>query len=309
MKEKETLGGYLRALREDRKIPIEEMSLATRVSVGQLEALEGDRMSALPAPVFVKGFIRAYCHVLGQSPDEALGRYRTLVGAPEPVERIAPRARPALSSSASAIVISLVLLVGLGAGLLALRLGFTRGATAPTVATAPAANVVATPKTEPPIRAESVAKVEPVAKTEPAFKPESAVQSAPPTRPEVAAKVEPAAKSESGAKVGPAAKAPPAKIEAAASSPPAVQAGQRLTVKAIELTWLRIQSDDGTAAEALLSPGVTREWMAEKRFLLTVGNAGGIELTLNGQPIPPLGARGVVIRELQLPHAGAGPGS
>jgi len=34
---------------------------------------------------------------------------------------------------------------------------------------------------------------------------------------------------------------------------------------------------------------------------VTIGNAGGIELTLNGRPMPPLGERGVVIRRLELP--------
>jgi cytoskeletal protein RodZ len=81
MDPQETLGSYLRALREERKGSLADMSLATRVSVGQLEALEADKLAELPAPVFVRGFIRAYCHFLGQPSDEALGRYGASVGA------------------------------------------------------------------------------------------------------------------------------------------------------------------------------------------------------------------------------------
>src|SRR5262249_11668811 len=80
---------------------------------------------------------------------------------------------------------------------------------------------------------------------------------------------------------------------------------QRLLVRAIEPTWIRIQTDDLRAVQELLAPGATREWTAERRFLLTVGNAGGIEVELNGQPMPRLGQSGAVIRQLELPKAAA----
>jgi hypothetical protein len=54
---------------------------------------------------------------------------------------------------------------------------------------------------------------------------------------------------------------------------------------------------DGT-----LERGTRREWTADKRFLLTVGNAGGVEVELNGQPMPRLGPRGAVIHRLSLPE-------
>jgi hypothetical protein len=73
-------------------------------------------------------------------------------------------------------------------------------------------------------------------------------------------------------------------------------------VKAIEPTWIRVQTDRGAAVEELLPAGAVREWSTEKRFLITVGNAGGLEVTLNGQRLPPLGDRGAVIREMVLPQ-------
>ena len=45
-----------------------------------------------------------------------------------------------------------------------------------------------------------------------------------------------------------------------------------------------------------------REWTSDRRFVLTIGNAGGIEVVLNGRPLPPLGARGAVIHRLSLPE-------
>ena len=39
------------------------------------------------------------------------------------------------------------------------------------------------------------------------------------------------------------------------------------------------------------APALSREWTAERRFVLTVGNAGGIEIDLNGRRCRPSGAK------------------
>ena len=75
-----TLGSYLRELRTAKGMSLEEVSRATRVGRTHLEALEVEELSALPAPVFVKGFIRAYCDFLQTNPAEALSRYQALTG-------------------------------------------------------------------------------------------------------------------------------------------------------------------------------------------------------------------------------------
>ena len=241
-----SVGGYLRALREARHGSLEDIARATRVSVYQLEALESDRFSELPAPVFIKGFIRAYCHFLGEPPDEPLRRYSDVVGLrPVPAQPLPPR-RAGLAWIGSPVFISFALLVVFGAGLLAVNVAFKRG-----------------PKLAPP--------QVPAAKLEPLSPPTTPVASVPP--------------------VG----------SAAAESP----TPQRLFVRAVEPTWIRIQTDDLRTVQELLLPGATREWTAEKRFLLTVGNAGGIEIELNGRPMPRLGQSGTVIRQLELPQAAA----
>jgi hypothetical protein len=60
----------------------------------------------------------------------------------------------------------------------------------------------------------------------------------------------------------------------------------------------------------LLNPDEGARFSADDRFVMTVGNAGGITLWLNGSPLPPLGKSGEVIRDLVLPPVpggGAGP--
>src|SRR5262245_58299498 len=69
------VGAYLRALREGQGVSIDEIARSTRVLHHYLEALESDDLASLPAPVFAKGFIRAYCQTLGVPADEAITLY------------------------------------------------------------------------------------------------------------------------------------------------------------------------------------------------------------------------------------------
>ena len=76
-------------------------------------------------------------------------------------------------------------------------------------------------------------------------------------------------------------------------------------VRAIEATWVRIQPDGGEPTEETLAPGAVREWRSTGRFRVTLGNAGGVELELDGQALPALGERGRVVRDVIVP-SGAG---
>ena len=75
----------------------------------------------------------------------------------------------------------------------------------------------------------------------------------------------------------------------------------RLVARATEATWLRVRTEDGRTTEETLQPGEEREWVSNRPFVLTVGNAGGVALELNGTALPPLGASGVVISRLVVP--------
>ena len=74
----------------------------------------------------------------------------------------------------------------------------------------------------------------------------------------------------------------------------------QLRVQAKERAWLRVTIDGHRTQALLLQPGQSAQWSAESAFVLILGNAGGIELTLDGQRLPPLGKSGQVIR-VRLP--------
>ena len=69
----------------------------------------------------------------------------------------------------------------------------------------------------------------------------------------------------------------------------------RLVADFTEDTWLRIQIDDQPARQLFFQAGSSQTWEARQRLFLRVGNAGGVELNYNGNPLPPLGASGRVV--------------
>src|SRR5678815_261191 len=109
-----SLGAYLRSLREAKGGSLEDMARSTRVGIRHLEALEEERLADLPSPVFVRGFIRAYCGFLREAPDEVLAHYEALAG--ERAANAPPRPRTTWASSS--VVVGLALLAVLGIGLI-----------------------------------------------------------------------------------------------------------------------------------------------------------------------------------------------
>ena len=291
-----SLGPYLRGLREAKGMSLDDIARSTRVGRRHLEALESDTFTELPAPVFVKGFIRAYCEFLDSSSDEALGLYRETTGEPAaphgpPRPLLAPRTR-----RAGPLAISIILFVALGASLFALRLGLQ--SSRKDSVSAPAKEEAG--KAATPTPAASAAKPAADMPTAPSTAQTPAAPSAPPAA---------LAPSSSSAALTTSASASTPTPPSSSAPGEAKLGNHHLIVRAIEPTWLRVQVDDGQVAEELLQTGAVREWTATRRFTLTVGNAGGVELDLDGKRMPSLGAKGAVIQRLVLPQESAGTGS
>ena len=71
----ESYGQYLKGLREEKGIALEQLAETTKIALSNLEFLEADRFDLLPPLVFVRGFIRSYVNELGLDPEEALKQF------------------------------------------------------------------------------------------------------------------------------------------------------------------------------------------------------------------------------------------
>ena len=74
----------------------------------------------------------------------------------------------------------------------------------------------------------------------------------------------------------------------------------KMTVEATELVWLNITVDNNPPQEVLLRPGEKIYKEASKGFIIDIGNAGGVNLTFQGESLGSLGKHGQVIH-LVLP--------
>jgi cytoskeleton protein RodZ len=79
-----------------------------------------------------------------------------------------------------------------------------------------------------------------------------------------------------------------------------VEAAYKMTVEATERVWLNIKVDNNPPEEILLRPGEKIHKEASKEFTIDIGNAGGVNLTFQGESLGSLGEHGQVIH-LTLP--------
>jgi cytoskeletal protein RodZ len=276
-------------------VSLEEISRATRIPLRFLEALEAEQFAALPAPVFIRGFIRAYCEAVGAPVEDALALYRGR-GETAPPSRPAVRSAARRSSVHGPVVVSVVLLLVLGAALLAVTHLLQAGRQ---------------PAVVPQAREREQRAASPAALPAPPAAPE--VREPAPVASAIAAttrSVPSASPSEGGSAPAPAAGpagaggsggAAGSGAAALESDPPT--SPYRLVARANQPTWVRVRMEDGRAIEDTIRPGETREWVSNTPFVLTIGNAGALTLELNGRRLPALGTPGAVIPRLVIPPA------
>jgi len=249
-------GDELRRERIVREISLEEISAATKISVRLLSALENGDRAKLPAPVFTRGFIRAYCLHLGLDPVEKINSY--LAEAQPTAAPVPPVAK-------------------LGGGSRFLR---GRRSTAGTILGGVTAvllllGLIASPEHRRPKVAGSSAasRIEPVSfkNVAPSNEPTPLIRDDAPDP----------------------------------SLPPGIASGVALVLQFDEPSWIEISADGEKVFGGTISAGVSRKFEARKTFSLTLGNAGGVRVSIDGRPLAPLGRPGEVVRNVVLPDSPA----
>jgi transcriptional regulator with XRE-family HTH domain len=87
-------------------------------------------------------------------------------------------------------------------------------------------------------------------------------------------------------------------------SQPGVMGAMHVVFTATEPVWVSIQSDGTPVYSGMLEQQQNKELGASTKMTALVGNAGGLEVSLNGRTIGPIGHHGEV-RVLELTPAGA----
>jgi cytoskeletal protein RodZ len=284
-----TLGSLLRTSREERHIDLDAVVKETKVRRHYLEALENEEWEKLPSQVFVKGFLRSYAEFLGLDKETVLDYYQRAV----PREGYQPHVLQSISTQSTVwrriITISLLVMVLIGVII------YVRGNEISIIGKAfryldtqsvTEQKEVKIEREDDKIPDEEVA--EGILSGEPEIESEQGEEITTGTEGEFAQDTVVAPEEAAGAK------------EADDEQPPSPRFV--LTASVIARTWLSIAVDHEPAKEYLFQPGETFRWTAEEGFDMLVGNAGGIEFSLNGSPIGYFGPEGKVVR-LKLPES------
>jgi flagellar biosynthesis protein FlhG len=88
-------GARLRRWRMARGIELDRIASATKVSVSYLRSLEEERFDALPATVYVRGFVTAYARAVGLDVDRVVPQYMERVAQARPAKPQRPVVRRA----------------------------------------------------------------------------------------------------------------------------------------------------------------------------------------------------------------------
>jgi len=268
MFERNRIAETLRSAREQRGLSLEQAAAAAGIPTQYLRLLEGeaDVKVGVSDELYLIPFFRKYARFIGidaeQMLPEFLGMVQQMPGEGSPPIRLTYRSRYASLWRPLAVLLT----IGVAATLLLRqsreRPTFDEAATAP-VASADAVGVT------PMVEVTTVPEV---------------VESA-----------------GGVATIVPTAAVSPASTPTPATTPIAVGSGSHaLVISAKEEAWLALALDDQPSKQYLLRAGESRTWNAE-RFSLTVGNAGGVTLSLDGRELSSIGRPGRVVRNLRLP--------
>ncbi|HVN03275.1 MAG TPA: RodZ domain-containing protein [Bryobacteraceae bacterium] len=287
------VGETLRRERLQKGLSLDQISRETKISTRLLEAIEKDQLDRLPGGVFAKSFVRQYARFLGLDEEELASEVEKQINSnadlpafavsqPEPSFKVPPV--PAWESTggrSNSILPALAMVVAVMLVCSAVYVWWQRS----NKAAPPPEKVSVVRNSAPPAAAPSAV----TKSTEPApVTPAVSHNPAPPADTEVAQSTP--APTESGTSA-----APPA-----ASNP---DAKLHVSLTADAEAWVQVWADGKCVIVGTLHPNETRTAEAVDAMRIRTGNAGDLQVSVNGKSAGPLGPKGQ-IRTLEITPQG-----
>jgi cytoskeleton protein RodZ len=258
-------GEELRRERELRDVSREQLAAATKVSLRHLAALESGRFDQLPAVVFSKGFVRVIALHLGLDAERQTAAFRHVYSRWEE-EKVKPTAGETNTAR--------------------LRLSQPRRAVSSSTT----------------VRALGIALLLAAVTGGAAFfRTRGAARRVAPAH-------TPIARAESG----PASLALPPAVAAATVALPVdapgvsvgalARSGRTLTLSFRDECWAEVFVDGKVVVRGLFPKGAKREFSGGGTFTLTLGNAGVVEVAVDGRSLDPIGGEGEVVKNYVINH-------
>jgi cytoskeletal protein RodZ len=288
------LGQKLKAEREKRKITLEEVSVATKIGLRMLHALEEEKFDLLPGGIFNKNFVRIYAHYLGLNEQQAIADYMAAAGpAPEPVPEdqelraIADRkAREHQQSQSAGVpwgtVSVLLLVIALGMSLWGFHSRDRAVATSDDRPDRPVASTLPQDSPVPPTENHTLQEAKLNVDTAPSAVNVASVETVPGSR----------SLTENERAIPDATGSAP---RAAGSESDRVSGRTfSVSVAARDNSWLTLTVDGNVLHHGMFSATSQKTLEAQKEIIVKAGNIGALEISFNGKKLAPLGGDGEV---------------
>jgi cytoskeleton protein RodZ len=304
------IGTMLRRRREEIGQDLAAISAVTHIKPVFLKAIEEGRRKDLPGTAYMIGYIRTYADYLGFDGNRLINDYHAeLAGQRKWVDKRADPVEPAPAAisqfhASPVVVLGGVVILALAAyGVWSI---FSRGE-GETETAATETPVEETVPAEPaPSEEPEAAAVKPAAPSptnaEASTGAEPTPDEAPPAE---AVPAEPPAAAED--QVPPEADVASTGEEVVEESPPQQTAAEaegqagKIVVRARLESWIQITNEKKEVVfSRVLRSGETYTVPEDKGLMLTTGNAGGIEISVNGKKLKSLGTVGLVKRDIPL---------
>jgi cytoskeleton protein RodZ len=271
-------GAMLRETRESKGISLEEASRATHIHVHVLKKIEGDDFSSI-GTVYAKGFLKIYAEFLGLDKSDIVERFTGAVPASQRTRAVqkviipgttSPSAEKNLFSSVLESVASVIKKIDMKIIVIVVLCivvfwGFR-----------------------------ALWRV--MARRD-ARKPAAA---------QVRLSEKPRTVTEKKSVVEPKKKAAPAAPEKTVVSAPVPLVAEKvvLVVRARAKTWLQVKVDGRVVFQSVLARGAAESWTAAKKIEMVIGNAGAVELELNGRILERIGRPGQTLKHVVVTRDG-----
>jgi cytoskeleton protein RodZ len=314
-------GGALRAARESQGLSVHEIASRLRLSPKQIEAIEADNFATLPEATIVRGFIRNYAKQLKINAQPLLDAYVVIVPSAAPYEMaVKPTSDMKISGyekskSGRYALAALALLLGLGVWLFyqhyvakpsptqpsssandaGENVTTESGTNAPVEAVLPEAALPAAERAPEPVATDtqtSTALTLPAANssTSPVVNPVApapAVTVPTPAAPNVSAPSVQLPNSQLTASTTLSAPQNNASADALEPPPAPMPKGvAKLEFNATQETWVNVVDANGREVYSKIIFAGSRESIDVKPPVnVTVGNAGGTSMSMNGRPV------------------------
>ncbi len=247
-------GNNFKSARETKNLTLEEIAQETRISARFLRAIEEETFDVLPGGIFNRGFVRTYASHVDIDPEQAVSEYKDLTQESNPEESESTTNTPLENSEGHLLPIA----VGSLVVLIVLFYVFAWDTGTPTEAAVPQ---TAEAELSRRVEATPIPDTPTVGPTRSNTNRATLQTNRTTSRNETASEVR----------------------------------GVNVQIEVHEETWVSVESDGEAIVEGVvLGAGTTRRYSAREALEMTIGNAAGLTLSINGREVPSLGRDGQV---------------